>query len=127
MSFLPSPLRQNLDKNQNLDIRNNPFHIQITLQKIPQRTPKEFLQNSQKILKKFQRNSKEIPKKFQRNSKKIQKNFKNSKRTPKEFPKNYPTSHLEAENPFGLVSFNYFPKLKIKKFNVFLRRVHQRK
>ena len=29
--FLPSPLRQNLDKNQNLDKQINPFHIQITL------------------------------------------------------------------------------------------------
>jgi hypothetical protein len=29
-SFLPSPLTQNLDKNQNLAKQINPFHIQIT-------------------------------------------------------------------------------------------------
>jgi hypothetical protein len=29
--FLPSPLRQNLDKKQNLYKQINPFHIQITL------------------------------------------------------------------------------------------------
>ena len=30
-SFLPSPFRQNLEKNQNLDKQINSFHIQITL------------------------------------------------------------------------------------------------
>ena len=43
--LLPSPLRQNLDKNQNLEKQINSFHIQITFQRIPKKFPK----NSQNI------------------------------------------------------------------------------
>ena len=50
-SFLPSALRQTLDKNQNLEKQINPFHIQITLQTIPY---KKYLPKSspQKVLQK---------------------------------------------------------------------------
>jgi len=63
--------------------------------------PKELPNNSPKIPKKF-KNSQRIPKEFPKNSQKI------PQKNPIEFPQNsqniqFPTSHLEAENPFGLV------------------------
>ena len=55
--------------------------------------------------KEFPKNFQRIPKEFPKNSQKI------TKKNPKKFPKHsqdfeniqFPTSHLEAENPFGLV------------------------
>ena len=124
-------MRQNLDKNQNLEKQINPFHIQITLQTIPYKkylpksSPQKVLQKKssqifslKKILPKlFSQN--EPPKKFlpinssknvppKKSSKKIP---KKSKKFPINFSKNswdfeniqFPTSQLEAENPFGLV------------------------
>jgi hypothetical protein len=63
----PSPLRQNLNKNQKLDKQINSFHIQITFQRFPQRIPKEFPKNSQNIPKKIPKDSK-ISKELSKNS-----------------------------------------------------------
>jgi len=88
-SFLALP--QNLDKNI------NSFHIQISCYEVI--PPKEFLPKNppKKIpLKKIQEKSKKSrknPKHFQTISQKVP-NFENIQ---------FPTSHLEAENPFGLL------------------------
>jgi hypothetical protein len=59
-------------------------------QRIQHRIPKEFPKNSLRVPKEFPKNSQKIPKKFPKNSQ----DFENIQ---------FPTSHLEAENPFGLV------------------------
>ena len=70
----PSALRQNLDKNPNLNL--------ITyLHKSSQRIPKEFPKNSQRIPKKFPKNSKKSPQKFPKQLP------KNSQKIPIKFPK----------------------------------------
>ena len=84
---------------------------------------KEFPKNSQRIPKEFLKNSDRIPKEFPMNSQRIPKDFlKNSQRinSQRKIPKNsqdfenipFPTSHLEAENPFGLVFYKSSPKVK---------------
>jgi len=63
-------LRQNLDKNQNLEKQINSFHIPKEFPKkspkIPKEFPKIFPKNSQKIPKKFSIKSQKIPKKSQK-------------------------------------------------------------
>ena len=81
--------------------------------------PKEFPKNSQRIPTEFPQNSQRIPKNFPKNfPKNPQKIPKNSQRYSKKVPKNsqdfeniqFPTSHLEAGNPFGLGFFFRFDK-----------------
>ena len=77
--------------------------------------------------KKIPKNSQKIPLRFPKKSQKFQKRFKDYQKI-QEFPTNYQDfeniqfliSHLEAENPFGLVLTNfmiYFSsgKLRLKK------------
>jgi hypothetical protein len=83
-------LRQNLHKNQNLDKQINSFPI-------PEEIPQKFPKNSPKFPKKY-------PPKYPKISKKIQELPKNSQ----DFKNiQFLTSHLEAENPFGLVFFKF--------------------
>ena len=80
--FLPCDLRQNLDKQINSNV-NKEFLPKNSSQKIP---PKKFL-------------PKNPPKIFQAISQKNSLDFENIQ---------YPTSHLEAENPFVLVLSTFF-------------------
>ena len=94
-SFLPSPLRNNLDKSI------NPFQIQITQLTLSKNSSQKNLPK-----KSSQESSKKTLQKI------LQKNKKESRKKSKKFPKNFsksneniqfPTSHMEAEDPFGLV------------------------
>ena len=72
----------------------------LEVHQLPKNSPrisKEFPKNSQRIPKEFPKNSKRIPKEFQKQSQ------KQSQRIPNFENIQFPTSHLEAENPFGLV------------------------
>ena len=85
--FLPSALRQDLNKNQNFSRK---IPLKNFLQKISSK------KNSFKII--LHKNSQKITKELQENSKQF---LKNSMILKIQFP----TSHLEAKNPFGLVCF----------------------
>ena len=68
----------------------------------------------------FPKNSQKIPKEILKNSPKIPYKFKDSQRickNPQDFENiQFPTSHLEAENPFGLVfSSNHMSQAKFHK------------
>ena len=66
----------------------------------PKISPKNFLPKNS-----FQKNP---PKKFQNNSKKNLKNFQTISQTiPNFWNIQFPTSHLEAENPLGLVFISF--------------------
>jgi hypothetical protein len=107
-SFLPSLLRQNLDKSI------NPFQSLTDSNRLVDlnNKNKEFLpkKSSQKILpkkssKKIQGKSKKFPSKIPQ---KIPKKIKTiSQKVPNFENIQFPTSQLEAENPFRLVCFSY--------------------
>jgi hypothetical protein len=101
--FLPCALRQNLDKNQDLGKQINSFYVyadnfdnvnkeflpkKYTQKNISNKTPPKT--SSQKFL---------LKSSSQKNSQKNPKNFQTIFKMSIQFP----TSHLEAENPFGLV------------------------
>ena len=78
--------------------------------------PSIFKKLSKEFNKEFPKNSQKIPKSVPKNSPKIPKKFKNSQKIPG-FRK-FPTSHLQAENPFGLV--NHIGKYMHNQFNYVL-------
>ena len=75
--------------------------LTITLQNIYQANT--FALTSQKIPKNSQKNSKRIPKESQKNSQRFPQRILKILKTSHMRSFQFPTLHLEAENPFGLV------------------------
>ena len=88
------------------------------------RIAKELPKNCQRIPIEFQKNQREVSKKSPKSPRRISQNFKKSPKDPKKIPKEihkdfeniqFPTSPLEAKNPFEL--FFLFFDFKIGEIN----------